>query len=309
MTDVRLLCLLTALAACRAEPGDDDTDVARGLVVATQNAGTTPFMDALEPSPLRADCESGFENNLCTLDAEDALRDALAVSRPDLVALQEMWHDPWCDETDREPRWSSPPFVCARRGSQAARVLPEGHHHACSPGYPDNCLGWNPETFQADLPTTGPDHGLALTDLTSGCARPGRIALVQGSLLGQRATLVVVHTNAGPFPDDQSCRADQLGALVARIAADPDGLWFVAGDFNVDVDTGPGPDRAVIDTLRDTHGLRRLPDDGSTARLLPGDLDAVLVRGLDDLGDCTVRFVDEDIRPLMMDHALVTCGG
>lgn len=297
----RLSVALLALAACGGAPDP--------VVIAVQNAGTTPFLDLVAPWSGRATCEDGYSNNLCTADAERALARALADASPTIVSLQEMWHDPWCDDPGRDPAWDAPPFACATRGSQVARVLPAGLHHACAPGYPDNCLAWDPARFTPDLDTAGPDHGLSLTDLTSTCAGPGRVATLSGTFDGDPTTLAVVHLNAGPFGPDQTCRADQLVALDAAIADSPDARWIVAGDFNLDLDTGPGPDRAAVDAMRADHGLRRVPDDGDTSRLLPGDLDAVLVRDVDDAARCTVRFVDDGaVDPVQYDHALLVCG-
>jgi hypothetical protein len=93
---------------------------AEPLVVSTQNAGTTPDMDAIEASPHRAVCEAWYDNNLCLADTEDLLADAL--QHVDIALLEEMWDAPWCDDPDRPARrWrrrvpaaAGPPWSRAR---------------------------------------------------------------------------------------------------------------------------------------------------------------------------------------------------
>lgn len=280
------------------------TDV---LVVATQNAGTTPFLDLIESSDLRDVCEAHYSNNLCTLDAEEALRDALSAERPHVVFLQEMWDRTGCDDADRPGEAQRAPFVCSATGSQLVRVLPGSMSWACGTAYPDNCIAWDPARFAPGGACDGRDCSAAMTDLTFDCSQEGRIALVDGTLDGAPATLVVAHTNAGPSDDDQACRAEQLGIVQAALEARADRVWLLGGDVNHDPAVGTGADAQAFATLLAATGAVRWPDDGDTSRLLPSDLDVVVAKGLARDASCAVRFVDEDRSPVMFDHALVVC--
>jgi hypothetical protein len=102
-----LAAALALLAGCQEEGGPDvgpsdvpgeagdtadaalDGPVPDGLRpvsgLATQNAGTTPFLDALGSSAFREICEAWYDNNLCVDPIERALAQRLAADRPDVV--------------------------------------------------------------------------------------------------------------------------------------------------------------------------------------------------------------------------------
>lgn len=277
------------------------------VVIASQNAGTTPFMEILNSSDLRSTCEDYYDNNLCLLDSEQALAQTLAEAQPTLVFLQEMWHQPGCDDVDRPSEVQTAPFVCAGEGKQPPRVLPEGMAWSCSPGYPDNCIGWNPARFVPELDCAGLDCGENLEDLQTGCADPGRIAVLPGELDGEPTTLAVMHTTAGFNSDNIDCRVEQIEGLAARLS-DADGQRLVvAGDVNLDPAGESTDDVEALLDLFEQIGLVRLVDDGDTSRLLEQDFDVVAVRDLHQELACGVSFVDEGLSPLMFDHGLLMC--
>ncbi|HJN77557.1 MAG TPA: hypothetical protein QGF58_26785 [Myxococcota bacterium] len=273
------------LIACTDEPPPE-------LVVATQNAGTTPYLDLVEESSLRKTCEDSYENNLCTLPAEMALADALADDPPDVLFLQEIWHPEWCEGLDADAMVE--PFACAGEGHPLDRVLPPGMTWQCSPAYPDNCIATS-DRFDADT----------WTDLGADCSGPGRTALFTGLLDEVPTTLVVVHTNAGFGQDDVDCRVEEFADIEEHLVG-LDDVLILGGDVNHD----PSVDRedsAAFAQLLDAAGMIRLEDDGPTARLLDQDLDVVATRHALPYGDCTVVFVDAGTSPLMFDHGLLTC--
>lgn len=300
---------LMLTAGCTGRPAPTSTDSGPGrtdsLVVATQNAGTTPYMDALGETPHRAVCEQWYDNNLCLAETEALLADAL--EDVDIALLQEMWDAPWCDEPDRPAGVQQAPYACSLSGPQTERVLPVGSSWACAEGYRDNCIGWDPEVFLVDGACDGRDCSAAMTSLTAPCAGTGRAALVEGELYGEPAALVVIHTNAGYLPSDAACRAEELGVVADALAALPADTRIVAGgDVNHDP-SGESVDAQAFAALLDRTGATRLPDDGPTAVLLQADLDAVFTRGVLGAGACTARFVDAAAAPRMLDHALLTC--
>ena len=262
------------------------------LVVMSQNAGTTPLLDLIEPSELRSTCEEFYENNLCTLDAEALLATALAADPPTVLFLQEVWHSEWCDEVEGDAL--DDPFACAEPGHPLDRVLPEGMSWQCSPAYPDNCIATD-DRFEPDT----------WTDLGAECSAPGRAGALSGILDGEPTTLVVVHTNAGFDQDSVDCRVEELAAIEEHLAQ-VDGVILFGGDVNHD----PEVDREDSDAfarLLATTGLVRVEDDGPTGRLLQQDLDVVATRNALPYGECAVRFVDAGTSPLMFDHGLLTC--
>ena len=278
------------------------------VIIISQNAGTTPLMDALEETPLRAICEEYYSNNLCLLDSEQALAAALQQDGPTLALFQELWsREAWCAAADRPEEAQTEPFACAGQGPQLERVLPEGLSWTCSAGYPDNCIAWDSERFVPEIGCTERDCGEQLEDLSSSCAPPGRIALLEGTLDGVPTTVVVVHTRAGFTSEERACRVEQLEGLAVRLQASSAARIVVAGDFNLNPDETAPTDSQAFHTMLDAVGLRRVEDDGDTFRLIEQDLDAVAVLGLPDVLACSVRFVDEDISPWMFDHGMLSC--
>jgi len=285
--------------------------------VATQNAGTTRFLDFLAASPLRPLCTEWYGNNLCTVDSEAALAAALAEARPDVLMLQEVWDQRGCGADGRPAEADAEPFSCsAGDAHQLERVLPADYRWACATGYPDNCVAFvpsalSPERDGSPAACAGRDCSVAVHDVQAGCSRDGRIAWLEGRTAEGPAALVVVHTLAGPpGGEDEACRAQQLDAAREALAAlPPETLLLMAGDFNFDPAGSDGPDAAALAALREELGLARLPDDGPTHRMLGTDLDLVLARGwpAGAGATCRVGFVDEGAEVPMFDHALVDC--
>ncbi len=143
--------------------------------------------------------------------------------------------------------------------------------------------------------------------LEAPCAGRGRAALVEGTLNGAPAALVVIHTNAGFLPSDATCRAEELGVIADALATLPADTHVIAGgDVNHDP-SGESVDAAAFAAMLERVGMTRLPDDGPTAVLLQADLDAIVVRGVLEGGGCAVRYVDAEADPRMLDHGLLTC--
>lgn len=274
------------LLACTTE------DPPLELVVSTQNAGTTPYLDLIEESSLREICEADYENNLCTLNAEAVLAAALADDPPDVLFLQEVWHPEWCEGLEGEATME--PYACAGEGHPLDRVLPSDMKWRCSPAYPDNCIATS-ERFEDDT----------WTDLGAACNGTGRAAALTGTLDGEPTTLVVVHTNAGFAQEDVDCRVEEFADIEAYLAGSADVL-ILGGDVNHDPEV-EREDSAAFAQMLETAGMSRLEDDGPTARLLDQDLDVVATRHVLPFGLCSVSFVDAGTSPLMFDHALLTC--
>ena len=302
--------MLDILGRCAARPAA----AAPSLVVATQNAGTTPFMDLLVPSPLRETCESWYDNNLCTLASEAHLGEALVELQPDLLFLQEVWEQGGCADPDRPGEVNDAPFACgAGAGSQLGRVLPAGDYRwACADGYPDNCVAFRAGALEpAGGACLARDCSAAMVSVEAACGEPGRIAYLRGDTAEGPLTAVVVHTHAGIDAADAQCRRDQLDALRQVLVGEvPAGeRVVVAGDFNLDPSEHTGVDVDAFVALLDAVGLAALASAGPSHRILGQTLDLVLVRGFAAAqGEpCAVALVDEGDPLPMFDHALVWC--
>jgi len=209
--------------------------------VATQNAGTTEFMLLADPqqTPRRADCSQWYENNLCTTDAEAVLRERIEATQPDILLLQEMWHDIWCEPPERPERINNEPYVCAFNGNQIERILPRGYAYGCAERHLDNCIVFRTDVFVPDAgfdACDGRDCSALIDDLANECTNPGHTALLPGRSADGPLVLGVVHVNAGLQQSDQRCRAAELAPMAERLAALPATVAIIAGgDFNFDI--------------------------------------------------------------------------
>lgn len=262
-----LACL--ALVACDDADGrpedatqdsatDDAPLVPRRFTVMTFNVGTTSWI-FLEGYPdgysaELADVQSSFfGNNLAWLPAAGDVAQLIETVKPDIVAFQELFHDPDCDKdcaavADTRPdvfatACDSDAFPCRARLDDPAtditvrRVLGDGYAIACAPGHPDNCVGVRKDFGTLDGCEDGPCiDGLDGMPPPNGCTKGARVATAVVHVHhGPTITVVDVHTTAGT---NIACREAQFRQVFEdRGDGEPAGFgeWnIVLGDMNID---------------------------------------------------------------------------
>ncbi len=308
-----LLPMLLALA-CSPSPDDSAAPVLASVgSVATQNTGTTTYLDLVADSPseeVREICSTWYDNNLCVAGTEALLAEAVPQDAPDLLFLQEVWDQSSCDDDDRPGEADVAPFACSLGSDpQPSRVLPADWWWGCAGGYPDNCLAF-PPSIATPTGCIGQDCSSLVVSHDLGCGDPGRIASWELQTASGPLLAVVVHTNAGAFEDDIACRALQLEGIAAVLEALPaETSIAMAGDFNLDPDLYQSADAAAFEALVSGLGLAWLAGYEESHRISHVKLDHVLVRGAavaTGLG-CEARYLDEGEPDVMLDHAWVVC--
>lgn len=247
---LRLAALAAATAAFAAgcSSGDAEEQAPFELTVVTFNTGTTEGLghdgqpDDGYGSEQATFSDLHYGDGLAWVRAVDDARQFFLDNPVDIVAFQEIFYSPECENVPAEAR---PGFVCEtwRDGdpSVASVVLGDDFQVACNIGKPDKCLAVRRSvgTFagcDADL-CTDALAGARVDDCGSG-SRIGRgvIELTAGGSL----TVVGVHGSSGLTQDDQDCREKQfvqvfedLGTGDGRPAADGE-RNIVLGDLNTD---------------------------------------------------------------------------
>jgi endonuclease/exonuclease/phosphatase family metal-dependent hydrolase len=187
--------------------------------------------------------DASYRNNLAWAPAEEALRQFIAAHQPQVVVLQEVYYDGWCETDDLELP-SGLDMVCDGYDKDAPlqirRLLGDQYHAACAWHFADLCVGVRKDFGQLAacqdevcidaLPGTPVD----------GCSSSARVARAEITLVaGGELTVVAVHTNAGMSYDDQECRGKQF----AQVFEDSgDGAPAASGTANVamgDMNTDP----------------------------------------------------------------------
>ena len=222
----------------------------------TFNAGTTLELghDLGNDPYTRREAEIAdalYENSLSWNPAEAALRDFIAAERPDVLAFQELFYDPWCENIPVDP---SLDFVCrdyTPGGShQIERLLGTGYQIACAAdlstsltdprGQPDNCVAVHQDFghFPSCAGALCMD-GLRGLPPPDGCTSRPRVAGIEVEVLdGRRFTLVNVHATSGNSDADRACRKAQFRQIfIDRGDGRPeaDGLAnLILGDINTD---------------------------------------------------------------------------
>jgi len=314
---VRVVVVSVAVFVCAGCPVPGETgDVsspAAVLSLATQNAGTTTYLDLVADSPsedVREVCSSWYDNNLCLAGTEELVAEAVTTDLPDLLFLQEVWGQRHCDEEDRPGEVNADPFACSLGlDPQLTRVLPADWWWGCAEGYPDNCIAFPPSTA---TPTgcDGQDCSALVDSLDAGCGDDGRIAGWEIETAAGPLAVVVVHANAGAFEDDIACRAQQLRRVTEFLAHLPDDhALAMAGDFNLDPELYEGEDAVMFGAMVEVLGLTQLGGYEESHRISHVILDHVLVRGVavDGGQTCDARYLDEGESDVMLDHAWVMC--
>ncbi|MBN2498085.1 MAG: endonuclease/exonuclease/phosphatase family protein [Deltaproteobacteria bacterium] len=295
-------------------PGCDAVGLRAIERLSTQNAGTTTFLELFAPQPppeVRADCSDWYSNNLCLLAAEQKLAAAIEEQTPDLLFLQEIWHQPDCEEAGRPAELNAAPYVCAAGSDlQIQRLLPDGYRFGCAGEYPDNCIAFRDRVFEPDGGSCDDDCSALLVSNPAACGRDGRLASIRGRIASGHAIFVVVHTNAGVGEEAEDCRAAQLEAIQQALASEPASTAiFMAGDFNFDPEFYDGADAQALAHMVAALGLTRLPVDGYTHLISMMQLDQLYTRGWPSAPSvsCLPRFLDESEDEANFDHAFVSC--
>ncbi len=298
---------------------EDGSDLEPLLHMANQNAGTTPTLDLIAPSPLRSNCANWYGNDLCTVDSEAVIGTAVAERMPDVMMLEEVWDQTRCTEPDRPAETYEPPYACsAGDGHQVARLLPDGYSFACSTAERDAmaCVTFRDAVFVPRADDGGdaecPDRDCSplLQRVEHDCEHEAHMSYLRGRTADGPTTLVVMHLYVDLTEEDDDCRAQQLQATQAALATLPEDEGIViAGDFNLDPDQWEGPDVDALAEMVSTLQLQRLETGGPTHMLLDLTIDLLFTRGWDsaDSAACEVTFLDEGSDEPMIDHALVAC--
>ena len=305
--------VIVLCAACQAPDETGGVSVPAVLSLATQNAGTTTYLDLVADSPsedVRQICSDWYGNNMCLAGTEDQLADAVAQEAPGLLFLQEVWDQASCDDDHRPGEADLAPFVCSLGSErQPARVLPTDWWWGCAGGYPDNCIAF-PPTLATPTGCDGQDCSAMVVSNSAPCGPDGRIAYWELDTAAGSLVAVVVHTNAGAFEDDAACRVQQLESIQAVLAALPsDTSIAMAGDFNLDPQVYESADASAFEALVSGLGLTWLGGYDESHRISHVKLDHLLVRGAAVAAglECGARYLDEDETDVMLDHAWVMC--
>ncbi len=309
---MRWMLLGAALAGCT--PEEDTAAPASALTaLATQNVGTTTWLDLVAGSPsedVRQVCSDWYDNNLCLGETETLVAEAIAQDTLGLIFLQEVWEQARCEGEERSEEVNGEPYACAQgEDPQPERLLGDDWQWGCAEGYPDNCVAVHRELAELGG-CDGRDCSALVLSNPAACGADGRIASIEIETEAGALVAVVVHANAGVEEDDVACRAEQLASIQAVLEAYPsDTSIAMAGDFNLDPDYYEGADAVAFEALRQALGLSWLPSDGETHRISHVRLDHVLVRGTAVASDlaCEVRFLDEGRENVMLDHGWVAC--
>ncbi len=226
-----LLCVLASAAACG--PGAPEA-----FVVVTFNSGTTEGLahdqapDDGYGSAQAALSDEFYGDGLAWTVAVDETTAFFAALQPDIVAFQEIFHSPECDQVPDEAK---PGFVCEtwQQGqvTVAQRVLGPGYQVACHPGKNDKCIAVRRafariEGCEADLCLDGL-AGERVPDCGSG-ARTARATIVTTD--EERITISHVHGSSGFSDEDTRCRSAQFQQAFDNLGEQN----ILLGDFNTD---------------------------------------------------------------------------
>ncbi|MBT3221105.1 MAG: endonuclease/exonuclease/phosphatase family protein [Proteobacteria bacterium] len=315
--------MLACVAICGCTPQTDEPIESPDLsilAVATQNAGTTPFLDGFGESPMRDNCDVYYCNDLCSVDAESVLAQAITDRQPDILMLEEVWDQRRCSDADRPTEVNEAPYACsAGDDHQLSRILAEDYYYACSDGIRETqtCVTFRSSVFSplksdgSEGDCDGRNCSQMLVDLPADCEEEGTMAYLRGkTAAGQATTLMVMHLYTDFASGTQECRASQLQAAHEALLTLPeDEMLLIAGDFNLDPDQWEGPDIDALQKMVDEVGLVRLPTEGPSHMILDITIDLVFHRGwaLASSVTCETVFLDEDAQVPMIDHAMIDC--
>lgn len=263
-----------------------------------------------------------YGNNLAWNPAEQAVIQFIAENKPAIVAFNETFHDPWCEEIEPMPGLH---LVCDEytedRPLQIERLTGDDYQVATADGKPDNTIAVRRDFGSlVGCPVNGPClngiKGLGVP----GCSDGARIGTIEVQLMDERRVAVVVaHTNAGMTLADQQCRVKQFQQMfVDRGDGKPAAYGtvnLVMGDMNTDPFLFAGADPSAdewnlhVGPGKAFHYLSSADAGGPPTHSTTIKLDHVVSDVLS--GNCVVPGETEGVMPVMessfFDHRPVLC--
>jgi endonuclease/exonuclease/phosphatase family metal-dependent hydrolase len=170
-------------------------------------------------------CED-YVYKLCDREAEATIGARIAALAPDVIVLQEVLPEGFCDQILPETDERRACFPATDDGtSQISRLLPDGYRFACEPRNGYECVAVDFTRHELDSVVDSPPA-------PSGCDDGFTVGAYDVTLEGQRVNVVNAHPASG---FEAACRADQLRQMFegdqALAAPTP---TIVAGDMNLD---------------------------------------------------------------------------
>lgn len=318
----RFGALLLALGACAGEEGG----APRPFVAITFNAGTTPGLPHDAPpddgytGEMAEIADALYENSLAWNPAEEALTRFLAEHAPDVVAFQEIFHDPWCEDIEVDP---SLDFVCRdaspERPLQVQRLVGEGFQVACVPDQDDTCLAVR-RSFASFVDCEDDICPLVGFPPPNGCTSRPRLGSAEVQTAdGASLVLTVFHGSSGLIGDTPDCRAEQVEQIFVDRGDGQPAAWGEAnlamGDLNTDpflfaeVDPSAARWNEHVGDGKPFHYVSSSDPDGPETYVTHVRIDQVVSDAL--AGSCVVAGVSEGtaapIEAVYWDHHPVIC--
>jgi len=264
-----------------------------------------------------------YSNNLAWNPAEKALTEFIAVHKPAVVAFQELYYDPWCEDIEVDPLFD---FVCndysAGAPLQIERLLGEEYFVACAGGHPDNCVGVRKDFgVLSECPEAGVCiEGLAGMPPPSGCTSGSRVGTALLRLPdGRELAVVNAHTVAGMTDNNMACRKEHFQQIFEDRGDGKPAAYgeanLIMGDMNTDPFLLAGADPSAtyfasqVGPGKKFHFVSSDGADGPDTHVTPMKLDHVISDAL--VGACVVAGVTEGsalpMKTSYWDHKPVIC--
>lgn len=175
-------------------------------------------------------CDQPYVYKLCEQGVEDAVREHIAALTPDVIALQEVLPDGFCDTLavpEEDPRFVCHPDNAGAEPSQARRLVGPDYQILCDDRNGYECVAARPGILSGPYLVAPPVDSDADEQCSSGFSVGSVVATLPGAA---GFTLVNGHPQSAFIG---ACRAKQL----AQVFAD-DGLaqgeTLLSGDWNLD---------------------------------------------------------------------------
>lgn len=175
-------------------------------------------------------CDEPYLYKLCEQAVEDALRDHIAALDPDVVALQEVLPDAFCDtlaEPEDDPRFVCHPDHLSDEPSQARRLLGPDYDILCDERSGFECVAARPGTLSGPYQVAPPVE----SDAAESCDPNFSVGAVHLTVPGAAGfTLVNGHPQSAFIG---VCRDKQLQQVFADDGL-AQGETLLSGDWNLD---------------------------------------------------------------------------